>query len=102
MAQQVRLRGNIPRTAVISVPAYGINIHSEREVVVAGVNSCAAQLRLSESGSLPSSPEERSMRTPMHLKPRHGASAIFPTGHIQLGGLPVENSSANEQPEQCI
>jgi hypothetical protein len=30
------LRAQVPRTAMISVPAYGINVHSEREVVVAG------------------------------------------------------------------
>ena len=35
-ATRVVLRGQFPRTAVISVPAYGINIHSEKEVVVAG------------------------------------------------------------------
>jgi len=33
---RVVLRAEVPRTAVVSVPAYGINIHSEREVVVAG------------------------------------------------------------------
>jgi len=33
---RVVLRASVPRTAVISIPAYGINVHSEREVVVAG------------------------------------------------------------------
>lgn len=33
---RVVLRADVPRTAVISVPAYGQNIHKEREVVVAG------------------------------------------------------------------
>jgi hypothetical protein len=33
---RVVIRASVPRTAVISVPAYGINIHSEREVVLAG------------------------------------------------------------------
>jgi hypothetical protein len=33
---RVVLRASVPRTAVVSVPAYGINIHSEQEVVVAG------------------------------------------------------------------
>lgn len=33
---RVVLRVQVPRTAVISVPAYGINIKAEREVVVAG------------------------------------------------------------------
>jgi hypothetical protein len=32
----VVLRAHVPRTAVISVPAYGINVHKEREVVVMG------------------------------------------------------------------
>jgi hypothetical protein len=32
----VVLRAYVPRTAVVSVPAYGINNHSEREVVIAG------------------------------------------------------------------
>jgi hypothetical protein len=32
----VVLRALVPRTAAISVPAYGINIHSEHEVVIAG------------------------------------------------------------------
>lgn len=33
---RVVLRAEVPRTAVISVPAYGINVQSEHEVVVAG------------------------------------------------------------------
>jgi hypothetical protein len=33
---RVVLRAEVPRTAVVSVPAYGINVHSEHEVVVAG------------------------------------------------------------------
>ncbi len=33
---RVVLRAQVPRTAAISVPAYGINVHSEQEVVVAG------------------------------------------------------------------
>jgi hypothetical protein len=33
---EVKLRAQVPRTAVISVPAYGQNAYSEREVVVAG------------------------------------------------------------------
>jgi hypothetical protein len=33
---RVVLRAELPRTAVISVPAYGINVKSEQEVVVAG------------------------------------------------------------------
>ena len=33
---QITLRAQVPRTAVVSVPAYGINVHSEHEVVVAG------------------------------------------------------------------
>jgi hypothetical protein len=33
---RIVLRAQVPRTAAVSVPAYGINIHSEREVVVAG------------------------------------------------------------------
>jgi hypothetical protein len=33
---RVVLRASVPRTAAVSVPAYGINVHSEREVVVAG------------------------------------------------------------------
>jgi hypothetical protein len=32
----ITLRAQVPRTAAVSVPAYGINIHSEHEVVVAG------------------------------------------------------------------
>ena len=35
-SDRVVVRAEVPRTAVISVPAYGINIHSEHEVVVAG------------------------------------------------------------------
>jgi hypothetical protein len=30
------LRAEVPRTAVVSVPAYGVNVKSEQEVVVAG------------------------------------------------------------------
>jgi hypothetical protein len=30
------MRAEVPRTAVLSVPAYGVNVHSEHEVVVAG------------------------------------------------------------------
>jgi hypothetical protein len=30
------LRAQVPRTAIVSVPAYGINVHGEKEVVVAG------------------------------------------------------------------
>ena len=33
---KVVLRAEVPRTAIISVPAYGINVHSEHEVVIAG------------------------------------------------------------------
>jgi hypothetical protein len=33
---RVVLRAQVPRTAAVSVPAYGINVHSEQEVVVAG------------------------------------------------------------------
>ena len=33
---RVVIRLHIPRTAAISIPAYGINVHSEAEVVVAG------------------------------------------------------------------
>lgn len=33
---RVVLRIQVPRTAVVSVPAYGINVHKEKEVVVAG------------------------------------------------------------------
>jgi hypothetical protein len=33
---KITLRAQMPRTAAISVPAYGINIHGEHEVVVAG------------------------------------------------------------------
>jgi hypothetical protein len=33
---RVVLRAVVPRTAALSVPAYGINVHSEHEVVVAG------------------------------------------------------------------
>lgn len=33
---RVVLRAEVPRTAVISVPAYGINVHSEHEAVVMG------------------------------------------------------------------
>ena len=35
-SSRVALRAIVPRTAIISVPAYGKNIHSEHEVVVAG------------------------------------------------------------------
>jgi hypothetical protein len=35
-ATRVVLRAHVPRTAAISIPAYGINVHSEHEVVVAG------------------------------------------------------------------
>jgi hypothetical protein len=34
--QKITMRAQVPRTAVISVPAYGINIHTEHEVVVLG------------------------------------------------------------------
>jgi len=34
----VVVRARVPRTAVISVPAYGKNIHEEKEVVVAGTS----------------------------------------------------------------
>jgi len=33
---KITLRAEVPRTAAVSVPAYGVNIHSEHEVVVAG------------------------------------------------------------------
>jgi hypothetical protein len=33
---RVVLRADVPRTAVVSIPAFGINEHSEQEVVVAG------------------------------------------------------------------
>jgi hypothetical protein len=33
---KVVLRLDVPRTAVVSFPAYGINVHSEKEVVLAG------------------------------------------------------------------
>jgi hypothetical protein len=33
---RVVLRASVPRTAVVSVPAYGQNVHSEKEVVIAG------------------------------------------------------------------
>jgi len=33
---KVTLRAQVPRTAAVSVPAYGINIHTEHEVVIAG------------------------------------------------------------------
>jgi hypothetical protein len=33
---RVVIRGEVPRTAVLSVPAYGVNIKTEHEVVVAG------------------------------------------------------------------
>lgn len=33
---RVVLRAELPRTAVVSVPAYGQNVHSEHEVVIAG------------------------------------------------------------------
>jgi hypothetical protein len=35
-AGRVVLRAEVPRTAVLSIPAYGQNVHSEHEVVVAG------------------------------------------------------------------
>jgi hypothetical protein len=35
-SDKITLRIQVPRTAVISLPAYGINVHSEHEVVVAG------------------------------------------------------------------
>ena len=34
--QAVTLRAQVPRTAVLSLPAYGINVHGEHEVVTAG------------------------------------------------------------------
>jgi hypothetical protein len=34
----VVLRAEVPRTAVLSVPAYGVNIQSEQEVVIAGTS----------------------------------------------------------------
>jgi hypothetical protein len=34
--KQFLTRAVVPRTAVVSVPAYGINVQSEHEVVVAG------------------------------------------------------------------
>jgi hypothetical protein len=33
---RVVLRAQVPRTSILSVPAYGINVHSEHEVVVLG------------------------------------------------------------------
>jgi hypothetical protein len=33
---KVVLRVDVPRTAVLSFPAYGINVHSEKEVVLTG------------------------------------------------------------------
>jgi len=33
---KVTLRAQVPRTTVVSVPAYGINVHTEHEVVTAG------------------------------------------------------------------
>lgn len=36
-SERIVLRFEAPRTAAISVPAYGINIHSEREVVIGGL-----------------------------------------------------------------
>jgi hypothetical protein len=33
---KVTLRAQVPRTAAVSIPAYGINIHTEHEVVIAG------------------------------------------------------------------
>ena len=35
-ARRVVLRAEVPRTAVLSVPAYGQNLHSEHEIVVTG------------------------------------------------------------------
>jgi hypothetical protein len=35
--QRVVLRALVPRTAAVSLPVYGVNVHSEHEVVVAGV-----------------------------------------------------------------
>jgi hypothetical protein len=35
---RVVLRAEVPRTAVLSVPAYGVNVHSEHEVVVTGTS----------------------------------------------------------------
>jgi hypothetical protein len=35
-SNRVVLRAQVPRTAAVSVPAYGINVHSEHEVVIAG------------------------------------------------------------------
>jgi GNAT superfamily N-acetyltransferase len=34
--ERIVLRMRVPRTAALSVPAYGINVHAEREVVVTG------------------------------------------------------------------
>ena len=36
VGDKVVLRIDAPRTAVLSFPAYGINVHSEKEVVLAG------------------------------------------------------------------
>jgi hypothetical protein len=33
---RIVMRAEVPRTAVVSVPAYGVNVHSEQEVVVVG------------------------------------------------------------------
>jgi hypothetical protein len=37
-SDRVVLRASVPRTAVLSIPAYGQNIHSEHEVVIAGTS----------------------------------------------------------------
>lgn len=34
--QRIVIRAEVPRTSVLSVPAYGINVHSEHEVVIMG------------------------------------------------------------------
>ena len=34
--RSVIIRAEVPRTSVVSVPAYGINVYGEREIVVAG------------------------------------------------------------------
>jgi len=69
VSRRIVLRAEVPRTAVISVPAYGVNVKSEQEVVVVGT---AWRDWDAWSGRAPSFTE-----VPLHTKRTEDTTAAF-------------------------
>ena len=99
---RVVLRAEVPRTAVLSVPAYGINVHSEHEVVVTGTgwkgwdawsSKAPAFSEVPMAGTTPSSFADKPQTTKDWAAIEKASDAAYHPTEVKINLTPKQEAS---------